>query len=195
MTDLALQNAKTGNLRTRKVSQSDIIKALICMKGGSLQKEFHKVGLPFSFFVQCHHKIPSFLFEDILAVFNALHRDTKTYCGYRVLAIDGTTVNMARDPSSDCFVLHPGAPQGYCQMHVNPLYDVLNKTYLDCVIQPQQDEIGTLAYFLAWHDFEEKTLIVGDRAYASYNTFATLQNTLNVDFLIRVKQRPAAVQR
>ena len=80
-------------------------------------------------------------------------------------------------------------------MHVNPLYDVLNKTYLDCVIQPQQDEIGTLAYFLAWHDFEEMTLIVGDRAYASYNTFATLQNTLNVDFLIRVKQRPAAVQR
>lgn len=35
---LALQNAKTGNLRTRKVSQSDIIKALICMEGGSLQK-------------------------------------------------------------------------------------------------------------------------------------------------------------
>ena len=80
-------------------------------------------------------------------------------------------------------------------MNVNPLYDVLNKTYLDCVIQPQQDEIGTLAYFLAWHNFEEKTLIVGDRSYASYNTFATLQNTLNVDFLIRVKQRPAAVQR
>ena len=82
-------------------------------------------------------------------------------------------------------------------MHVNPLYDVLSKTYLDCVIQPQpqQDEIGALAYFLAWHDFEENTLIVGDRAYASYNTFATLQNTLNVDFLIRVKQRPAAVQR
>ena len=194
MTDLALQNAKAGNLRTRKVSQSNIIKALICMKGGSLQKEFHKVGLPFSVFVQCHHKIPSFLFEDILAVFNALHRDTQTYCGYRVLAIDGTTVNMARDPSSDCFVLHPGAPQGYCQMHVNPLYDVLNKTYLDCVIQPQQDEIGTLAYFLAWHDFEEKTLIVGDRAYASYNTFATLQNTLNVDFLIRVKQGNGAMR-
>ena len=81
-------------------------------------------------------------------------------------------------------------------MHVTPLYDVLNKTYLDCVIQPQpqQDEIGALAYFLAWHDFEEKTLIVADRAYASYNTFATLQSTRNVDFLIRVKQGNGAMR-
>ena len=197
---LALQNSTAAKYssRTRKVTQTDIIKALIFMEGGSLQKELHEARLPItsSAFIQRRHRIPSILFEDILTAFNNLHKDRKTYQGYRVVAIDGTAVNMARDPASRCFVLHAGAPQGYCQLHVNPLYDVLNKTYLDCVIQPQpqQDEIGALNYFLAWHDFEEKTLIVADRAYASYNVFATIQNTPNVDFLIRVKQGNGAMR-
>lgn len=75
-------------------------------------------------------------------------------------------------------------------MHANPLYDVLNKHYLDCVIQPQpcQDEIGALLFMLARHDFPDKTLIVADRAYSSYNLFATIQKMRNVDFLIRIKQ-------
>jgi hypothetical protein len=79
---------------------------------------------------------------------------------------------------------------------VNPLYDVLNKTYLHCVIQPQpqQDEVGALAFMLAWYDFKEKTLIVADRGYESYNTFAHLMNTDNVDFLIRVKQDRTAMR-
>lgn len=32
---------------------------------------------------------------------------------------------------------------------------------------------------LDWYDFKEKTLIVGDRGYESYNAFAHLQNTPN----------------
>ena len=191
---LALQNSTAAKYssRTRKVTQTDIIKALIFMEGGSLQKELHEARLPItsSAFIQRRHQIPSMLFEDILTAFNSLHQDRKTYQGYRVVAIDGTAVNMARDPASRCFVLHAGAPQGYCQIHANPLYDVLNKTYYDCVVQPQPeaDEIKALNYVLSWHVFEEKTLIVADRAYASYNVFATIQNTPNVDFLIRVKQ-------
>lgn len=197
----ALQNSTAAiksPSRTRKVTPTDIIKALIFMEGGSLQKELREARLPItsSAFVQRRRQLSPLLFDDILTAFNALHSDRKTYQGYRVVAIDGTAVNMARDPASNCFVLHPGAPQGYCQMHVNPLYDVLNKTYLDCVVQPQpqQDEIGALNYFLAWHDFEEKTLIVADRAYASYNVFATIQNAPNVDFLIRVKQGNGAMR-
>lgn len=199
--DFALQNsnyAPKPPLRKGKVTHKDIIKALIFMEGGSLQKELHKAHLPITSaaFIQHRHQIHSLLFEDILMAFNDLHKDRKTYQGYRVAAIDGTTVNMARNPKSSCFVLHAGAPRGYCQMHANPLYDVLNKTYYDCVVQPQpeQDEIGALLYFLTWHDFDEKTLIVADRAYASYNVFATMQNTPNVDFLIRVKQGEGAMR-
>lgn len=70
-------------------------------------------------------------------------------------------------------------PKGYNQLHVNPLYDVLNKTYQHCIIQPQpqQDEVGALTVMLKWYDFKEKTLIVADRGYESYNVFAHLMNT------------------
>lgn len=123
-------------------------------------------------------------------------KDTKTYKGYKVLAIDGTTVNMARNPKSSSFVKNDSTPKGYNQLHVNPLYDVLNKTYQYCVVQPQpqQDEVGALTFMLDWYDFKEKTLIVGDRGYESYNAFAHLQNTPNTDFLIRVKQDHSAMR-
>lgn len=49
-------------------------------------------------------------------------------------------------------------PKGYNQLHVTHLYDVLNKIYLHCVIQPQprQDEVGVLKFMLEWYDFEKK---------------------------------------
>jgi len=61
-------------------------------------------------------------------------------------AIDGTTVNMARNPNFPSFMSNPHNPRGYNQFHVNPLYDVLAMTYLDCVIhpQPQADELAAL---------------------------------------------------
>lgn len=134
--------------------------------------------------------------EEVFENFNSKCKDTKTYKGYRVLAIDGTTINMARNPKSDSFVINNSTPKGYNQLHVNPLYDVLNKTYQHCVIQsqPQQDEVGALLFMMKWYDFKEKTLIVADRGYESYNVFAHIQNTPNTDFLIRVKQDRTAMR-
>lgn len=184
--------------RRRKVTQADVVKALLFMQGGSLQKELHEMGLNItpSAFVQRRRQIESAIFEDILSDFYQTCESRQTYRGYRILAIDGTAVNMARDPRSRCFVQNASTPQGYCQMHANPLYDVLNKSYLDCVIQPQpqQDEIGALLFLLAWHDFPAKTLIVADRGYASYNLFATIQNKPGIDFLIRIKQGAGAMR-
>lgn len=80
-------------------------------------------------------------------------------------------------------------------MHVTPIYDVLNKIYLHCVIQPQprQDEVGALKFMLEWYDFKEKTLIVADRGFESYNVFAYFM-AKKVDFLIRVKQERTAMR-
>lgn len=71
----------------------------------------------------------------------------------------------------------------------------MNKTYQHCIIQPQpqMDEIGCLALVLSWYDFKEKTLIVADRGYESYNTFAHFLEHSDVDFLIRVKQDLSAM--
>ncbi|MBU5625905.1 IS4 family transposase [Oscillibacter sp. MSJ-2] len=184
--------------RNRKVSRADIIKALIFMQGGSLQKELHELGLDISAsaFVQRRRQVNAEMMADILTELYARYDAPKTYQGYRVLAMDGTTVNMAYDLNSPCLVSNPSTPKGYCQLHATPLYDILNKSYMCCTIQPQpqQDEIGALDGLLAWYDFDEKTLLVGDRGFASYHLFATIQQKPNADFLIRVKQGRGAMR-
>ena len=180
------------------MTKETMIKLLLSFGGGSLNKELHEAGINVtaSAFSQQRDKLSSMLFEEVFEQFNNTHHDTKTYKGYKVLAVDGTTVNMPRDPKSDTFVTYAGNPKGYNQYHVNPLYDVLNKTYQHCVIQPQpqQDEVGALTFMLQWYNFSEKTLIVADRGYESYNVFCHLLNTPNMDFLIRVKQNNSAMR-
>lgn len=191
-------SAQKKFIRRRTLSMDKVINLLLSMQGGSLKKELYdaEIAVTASAFVQQRNKIPWTVFEEVLEHFNLYCKDEKKYKGYRVLAIDGTTVNMARNPQSDSFVKNDSAPKGYNQLHVNPLFDVLNKTYQHCIIQPQpqQDEVGALTFMLKWHQFHEKTLIVADRGYESYNVFAHLQNTNNVDFLIRIKQDKTAMR-
>ena len=196
------KNSTFGNRglagRNRKVSRKDIIRFLISMEGGSLNKELHRAGLGItaSAFVQRRAQINTELLSDILDVFNERAANTQLYRGYRILAVDGTAVNMPRDPDAPSFVCNASAPAGYNQMHVTPLYDVLTKRFHSCVIQPQpkQDEIGALSYLLAAYDFDEPTLIVGDRGFSSYNLFATILEKPKTDFLIRVKQGQGAMK-
>lgn len=184
--------------RNRKLPAEELLKLLISMNGGSLAKELHDAGISVtpSAFSQRRKQLPPFLMEHILERFNDGCRDVKKYRGYRVLAVDGTAVNIPRNPKAKSFMQSEANPKGYNQLHANPLYDVLNKTYVHCVVQPQpkQDEIGALLFMLQWYDFKEKTLIVADRGYESYNLFATLQEKPNVDFLIRVKQNKTAMR-
>lgn len=183
--------------RNRKVSKKDIIKFLIAMEGGSLQAELLKANLDISpaALIRRRKQISSTMLQDLLAHFSAQLEDAQTYQGYRVVAVDGSCLNMPKDPNSPTFVCHSGAP-GYNQLKINALYDVLNKCYMACEIQPQpeQDEIGALDFLLTWYDFDGKFLIVGDRGYSSYNLFATIQNKPNADFLIRVKQGRGAMK-
>lgn len=199
--DFQVNNSKAANTdftRKRALPMEKTINLLLSMQGGSLKKELYEAGIEVtaSAFVQQRKKIPWIVFEDAFENFNKRCRDIKTYKGYRILAADGTTVNMARNPKAESFMQNPSNPRGYNQLHVNPLYDVLNKTYVHCVIQPQprMDEVGALAFMVWFHDFEEKTLIVADRGYESYNMFAYFLEHPNVDFLIRVKQKRSSMR-
>lgn len=184
--------------RNRQLPLETVIKLLLSMEGGSLNKELHKNGLDVtpSAFVQQRNKISAQLFHAIMQDFNNYCTDTSTYKGYRILAVDGTCVNMPRNPKAESFVSYEGNPKGYNQMHLNPLYDVLSKTYFDCVIQPQPkaDEQGAMIQMLYQNNFIGKNIIVADRGYESYNLFAHLQNHGGVDFLIRVKQDKSAMR-
>ncbi len=185
--------------RKRKLPLETVIKLLLSMDGGSLKKELYKsrISVTPSAFVQQRSKISSNLFRQILQDFNRNCTDTATYKGYRVLAVDGTSINMARNPNAPSFVSYEGNPTaGYNQMFLTPLYDLCSMTYYDAVVtpKPRADEIGSLIAMLYRNDFEGKNIIVADRGYESYNVFAHLLNHGGVDFLIRVKQDRSAMR-
>ena len=46
---------------------------------------------------------------------------------------------------------------------------------------------------LNWYLFTEKTLIVADRGYESYNLMAHFREDSQIDFLIRVRQNRSAM--
>ena len=52
------------------------------------------------------------------------------YNGYRLLACDGSDVNISRNPADERTFIHEGK-KGYNAIHINALYDTTNKTYCD----------------------------------------------------------------
>lgn len=192
------EESDTAFKRNTKLHVYDAIRLIIGAEGGALARIAHQAGIEVTpaAISQRRAQIPAEVFRDIFERFNALSDDPETYRGYRVLAVDGTSVNMPRNPASPCFVCNAGAPDGYCQMHLNPLFDVLNRTYYDAVLQPEpnKDEIGALVEMLRNNDFLTPTLIIADRGYESYNLLAHLIEQENVDFMIRVKQNHSAMR-
>ena len=189
---------KEQSLRKSKLSIRDTIQIVIGAEGGSLAKELHRAGydVSASALTQRRAQIPVNVFRDIFMGFNGECVDSETFHGFRLLAVDGTAVSIPRNPKADSFVVHSGAPNGYNQLHLTPLYDILNKVYLEAVIQPepQKDEIGALIELVRRNTFREKAIVIGDRGYESYNLLAHLAEKENLDFLIRIKNKRSAMR-
>ena len=196
----AFVNQAANFSRKRKLDIETMIKLLISMRGGSIDKElqsaFPHEKVSAAAFVKQRGKLSHKDFANILDVFNTMQTDFQTFKGYRLFAVDGTAINIARNPASESYMQNEEDKKGYNQIHANILYDILNNTYVYCHMQPQpkMDEIGALRFMIEWLDFFQKTIVIADRGYESYNTFAHFLENPNVDFLIRVKQSQSAMR-
>ena len=194
----SLYRTTTTFSRKTKLTPKALLRFLIGAEGGSLEKELRraKINVTRAAISQRRAQLPSEAFQKVFDKFNDYCDDSETYRDLKLLAVDGTSVNIARNPNAPSFVQHNSAPNGYNQLHVNPLYDLCSRTYFDAVIQPepQKDEIGALLQMLQRHDFPRRTLIIADRGYESYNLIATILNKANTDFLIRVKNNRSAMR-
>lgn len=180
--------------RCRTLDMTTMIKLIMTMNGGSLNKELREAGIDAtpSAFVQQRKKLNVSVFESILKYFNESCVDSKRFKGYEVYAIDGTCINLWRDKEADTYMKPTKAtPKGYNQVHAVTLQNVFENTLKACDIrpQPQVDEIGSMLYILnAIKDkLDPKTIIIGDRGFESYNSCAfCIEN--HIFFVIRVKQ-------
>ena len=184
--------------RKSTLTAETVIRLLIGAEGGSLAKILHDAGIQAtaSALSQRRAQIPPEVFRTVFTNFNLSCTDGNLFRGYKLLAVDGTAVNLPRNPKAPSFVQNDGIPKGVNQLHVTPLYNILSRTFTDLVIQPEpkKDEIGALVEMLKRNDFEEKTLIIADRGFESYNLIAHCLEKPNTDFLIRVKQSRSAMR-
>lgn len=197
-TALAMYRHGKNFSRKSALTAETVIRLFISAEGGSLDKIIHTAGLNVtaSAVSQRRAQIPPEVFRNVFDHFNAGCVDNDLFRGYRLLAVDGTTINLPRNPAAPSFVQNDGIPNGVNQLHVTPLYDLLSRTFADVVIQPEprKDEIGALVEMLERNTFPQKTLIIADRGFEGYNLIAHCLEKPNVDFLIRVKQSRSAMR-
>lgn len=195
-----VRNPKTDFTRNRKFPMKDVINQIISMNGGSLKKELYNfakikgVELTPSAFVQQRAKILSSAFKDVFQIFNNHCIDTKEYKGYKLLAIYGSAINIPTNEESNTYIKpqktrNGNNSKGYNQYHLNAIYDIMNKVYVDVLLQPKPlaNERIALVKMLESQKYDTKTLLIADRGYPSWNIFTHFKYKNNVDYLFRVK--------
>jgi hypothetical protein len=181
--------------RKKKLPFETVMHLLISMGGNSLYKEllesqgYDVNTATTSAFVQQRNKILPSAVEFLFQKFTQSYTDVKFYRGYRMLAIDGSDLLIAADPTDrdTYFQNHPDS-KGFSLLHLNAAYDLCNRLYVDAIVQPRRlsNEGRALATMVDRSPIKEKTIVIADRGYESYNNFAHLERK-GWHYVIRVK--------
>ncbi len=189
------KNPETDFSRNRKLDFASTLQFLLSMEGGSLKKELldyfkFAVDTPSaSAFSQQRNKLLLEAFQFLFYEFNSCFAFKKKYKGYRLLACDGSDLNIAHNPNdADTYFQYQPSVRGYNQIHLNALFDLCEKRYVDLMIQPArlENESIAMAKMIDRYNGEKKTIFIADRGFETYNIFAHAQEK-GMYYLIRVK--------
>ncbi len=149
-----------------------------------------------SAFEQAKGKLCPEIFEEILRRYNKTMDKPKTMDGYRVFAIDVSDFNVPYSPLSEYVIDTPnGRPKKdgtsakpCCLVHANLLYDIENRTYQECILQPKTklDERSAAIDILKNLNVG-KYIVIMDRGYEGFNMIETCNRLDNCSYIIRVK--------
>ena len=192
--ELFSENPGHDFTRERSLDFRTMVSLIMSIGGNSLTKElydFAKNGgkeVTPSAFVQQRDKISDETFAYLLYEFNSQCSDTALFAGrYRLLAVDGTVCTYSGYDTDDTYM--PNTGNGVNQYHVNALYDLMNRTYTDAIIQPnpQANEQKACWQMAEKTKSSEQVIIIGDRGYGGMNLIEHLNRIENVDYLFRIK--------
>lgn len=195
--ELFVKNPGKDFTRERKLTFEYVINLLLSMGGNSIYKElleyFKYDGdtASSSAFVQQRAKILPFALEFIFNQFTNSFNDYKTFNGYRLLAVDGSQLNIAHNPDdSDTYIKCQSDTKGFNVLHLNAMYDLCNKVYVDACIQPikKKNEFRALTDMVDRSKMFENVIVIADRGYESYNVFAHIEQK-DWKYVIRVRDK------
>lgn len=183
--------------RARKLSFRDVVTCIIGMGGGSLRNElidfwdYSPNMATSSAFVQQRYKIKPEAFKNIFMDFSAQIVHPKNI---RLLAVDGTDLHIPTNIDDvDTLFVKKNCQKPFNLLHLNALYDLDEKIYVDALIQKRRksNEHRALTEMVDRSDIVQ-AIVIADRGYESYNNMAHIQEK-GWKFLIRVKEEKAGI--
>ncbi len=192
---LFVKDPKRDFTRKRKLPFENVVQLLLSMGGNSIYKELLEAQgydantATAAAFVQQRDKILPFAFEFLLHEFTQSYSDIKTYKGFRLIAVDGSDMHIATDPDNlDTYFQNSPDKHGFNLLHLNAMYDLCNRLYLDSCIQPRkcENEHKALTDMVDRSRINGNVIVIADRGYECYNNFAHIERK-GWNYLIRVK--------
>lgn len=170
--------------RLRKCSFCDVLLALLAFENSSLSKElchyFSSSDRPLttsSAFIQQRSKLNEQALPFLFNSFNNSVSFQKTFKGLHLIACDGTDINLPADRHDSVNLVRykkESRIPGYWQMHIVACFDLLEKRYLDAVIQPRPafNEAAALCTMAQRCPLDGNVLYIADRGFPSFNLMA-----------------------
>lgn len=188
------KNPQHDFTRTRKLGLRQIILLLLGMQGGSTANElldFFDYSLDAattSAFVQQRNKLLPNAMEMLFHSFVKKTSSTSLYKGFRLLAMDGSDVQIPTS-KDDTDSYYPGVngQKHYNLLHLNTLYDLLSHTYVDALVQKSHYANERRAFTdMVDRADDIPTLFIADRGFEAFNVLAHIQEK-GAKFLVRAK--------
>lgn len=185
--------------RTRKLPLKTLVESILFMGSNAIKDElydfFDFTDTPTtSAFVQQRQKLKSSAFRFLFDLFNekTYSSNNRLFKGYRLLAVDGSSVPISHDPNDkDTYIKRisknhtPG--KGYNAFHMTGLYDLMDHTYVNVVIQGEarMNENDAFNEMITTYN-SSRAIFIADRGFESLNSFVYAMKN-NQKYLIRVK--------
>jgi hypothetical protein len=187
--------------RNRKLPFKTMLQFIVTIGGNSIYKEllesqgYNGNTATSSAFVQQRDKILPYAFEFLFHAFTQSHTDIKTYRGYRLLAADGSDLHTPTNPADpETYFQNQPGEKGYNLLHLNAMYDLCNRLYVDVITQPkrQEHENKALVDMVRRSSIKNEVIVIADRGYESYNNFAHIEQK-GWKYLIRVRESACGI--
>ena len=193
--NLYVTNSQKDFRRKRKVSFYDMMWFLLFIGANSMSEEIRRAfnDKNFSYIseaaiLKSRSKIKVSAFEQLFHKFNDTLENPKKHKDYRVIAVDGSDFSSLYSVESE-YATISNQYGGANRMHVNFTYDILNKNFLDCVIEAKNkaDERKGAVKMLYSLAESEKILAIMDRGFDGLKMIEQCNRIENLSYLIRVR--------
>lgn len=194
-------NPKRDFVRKSELSFSKTMRFILGMGSQTLGKElmdfygFDPKMVSVSAVVQRRSKILPTAFQYLFHKFNESFSQTNFFHGYRLYAVDGSDIHIPTIPDDkETFYRANDDAKGYNLMHLNALYDLMNRRYIDAVLQDSRNENEHSALISMAKNVKCDSIIVADRGYEAYNNIAHLENN-GLKYVIRIRTTSGIAQK